>query len=88
MQGKPKPVRAHEREVGKEIKMKVYFENIGYSNACFEAECKGELTYEWLYEKVKPYCMSRILEFIYNEETNEGTISGGLRIIGRFKIER
>lgn len=68
--------------------MKVYFEKVGYSNAYFEAECKGELTYEWLYKKVKPYCMSRILDFSYNEETNEGIIFGGLRTIGGFKIEK
>lgn len=68
--------------------MKVYFERVGYSNANFSRERKGELTYEWLYKQVKPYCMSRNIDFNYNEETNEGTIFGGLRTIGGFRIEK
>ena len=68
--------------------MKVYFERVGHSNANFSRECNGELTYEWLYKQVKPYCMSRNLAFSYNEETNKGLIFGGYQTIGWFKIEK
>lgn len=68
--------------------MKVYFERVGHSNANFSRECNGELTYEWLYEQVKPYCMSRNVEFNYSELTNEGLIFGGFHTIGGFKIEK
>ena len=68
--------------------MKIYFENVGHSNQYFRAECKGELTYEWLYRQVKPYCKSRNLNFRYDEETGLGIIIGGLRIIGGFRIEK
>lgn len=68
--------------------MKVYFERVGHSNANFSRECNGELTYEWLYKQVKPYCMSRNISFHYNEETNEGLIFGGYQTIGGFKIEK
>ena len=67
--------------------MTVYFENVGHSNANFTRECKKELTYEWLYRQVKPYCMSRNLDFSYDEETGEGLIFGGFQTIGRFRIE-
>ena len=68
--------------------MKVYFERVGHSNANFSRECGGELTYEWLYEQVKPYCMSRNIEFNYDEETGLGLIFGGFYTIGGFKIEK
>ena len=68
--------------------MIVYFERVGYSNANFSRECKGELTYEWLYKNVKPYCMSRNFSFNYNEIMNEGLIFGGYQTIGGFKIEK
>lgn len=68
--------------------MTVYFEKVGHSNACFCRECKGKLTYEWLYKQIKPYCMSRNIEFQYDEETGLGLIFGGLHTIGGFKIER
>lgn len=67
--------------------MKIYFERVGYSNVNFVKECKGELTYEWLYRQIKPYCMSRDIEFSYDEETNEGLIFGSFQTIGGFKIE-
>lgn len=67
--------------------MKIYFERVGHSNVNFVKECKGELTYEWLYKQVKPYCMSRDIDFSYKEETNEGLIFGGFQTIGGFKIE-
>ena len=67
--------------------MKVYFEKIGYSNAKFESECNGELTYGWLYKQIKPYCMSHNLVFSYNEDTKRGTIFGGLRPIGKFEVK-
>lgn len=68
--------------------MKVLFERVGHSNVSFVRECKGELTYDWLYEQIKPYCMSKCIEFNYNEETNEGLIFGGLQTIGGFRIEK
>lgn len=68
--------------------MKVYFERVGHSNANFVRECKGDLTYEWLYRQIKPYCMSRNIDFSYDEETNEGIIFGGLQTIGEFRIEK
>lgn len=68
--------------------MKVYFERVGHSNINFLRECKDELTYEWLYKQVKPYCKSRNLDFRYDEETGLGIIIGGLHVIGGFKIEK
>lgn len=67
--------------------MKIYFERVGHSNVNFVKECKGELTYEWLYRQIKPYCMSRDIDFSYDENTGEGIIFGGFRAIGGFKIE-
>ena len=68
--------------------MKVYFERVGHSNANYSRECNGELTYEWLYEQVKPYCMSRNLSIRYSELTNEGLTFGGYQTIGAFKIDK
>ena len=68
--------------------MKVYFERVGHSNANFARECKGDLTYEWLYKQIKPYCMSRHIALSYDEETNEGIIFGGFRTIGGFRVEK
>lgn len=68
--------------------MKVFFERVGHSNANFTRECKGELSYDWLYKQIKPYCMSRNIEFSYNEETGAGLIFGGLQTIGGFRIEK
>lgn len=67
--------------------MTVYFKSVGHSNVNFEAKCDGELTYEWLYKQVKPYCMSRNIEFLYLKKTNQGTILGGMRIIGEFEVK-
>ena len=44
--------------------------------------------YDWLYKQVKPYCMSRIIEFDYDEQTGLGLIFGGFRTIGGFKIQK
>lgn len=68
--------------------MKVYFEGVGYSNANFVRECKGKLTYEWLYRQIKPYCMSRNITLSYDEETKVGIIFGGLQPIGGFRVEK
>ena len=73
--------------------MKVYFERVGHSNANFSRECNGELTYEWLYEQIKPYCAPRKISFHYNEKTGYGLIfagykSNGYQTIGGFKIEK
>ncbi len=67
--------------------MKVKFKNVGHSNACWEAECE-ELTEHWLFKQVKPYCMSRYLEFGYNEETGQGIILAGVRVIGNFHVKK
>ena len=66
----------------------VNFINVGHSNQSFCRLCKGELTYEWLYKQIKPYVMSRNIEFSYNEETNKGYIFGGFQTIGEFEVER
>lgn len=44
--------------------MKVHFINVGYANRSWTAECKSELSYEWLYNQIKPYVMSRDIEFV------------------------
>jgi hypothetical protein len=62
--------------------VKVLFFEVGRSKANFEAEYKGELIYEWLYEQVKPYLMSDTIDF-----TEDGKIVvGGFRVVGRFQI--
>ena len=63
------------------------FRNVGYLNATFERKCKGELTYNWLCKQVKPYCMSRNLDFAYNKDTKQGTVFGGFRVIGEFEVK-
>lgn len=68
--------------------MKVLFRNVGYLAANFERECNGELTYKWLYKQVKSYCMSRNLDFSYDEDTRQGIIFGGMRVIGKFEVEK
>lgn len=68
--------------------MTVHFEKAGHSNVNFSRERKGELTYEWLYKQIKPYCMSRDIEFNYDDKTGLGLIFGGFRTIGGFKIEK
>lgn len=67
--------------------MKVKFKDVGYGNFCWEAECTGEVTREWLFKQVKPHCMSRNLDFDYNEETGHGTIYAGFRAIGDFYLK-
>ncbi len=67
--------------------MKVHFEKVGYANKNFSRECRGELTYDWLYEQVKPHCMSRNISFSYNKETGVGHIFGGYQTIGGFRTE-
>lgn len=67
--------------------MIVSFKCVGHSNINFEAECEGELTYDWLYKHVKPYCMSRNINFLYHKETNQGTILGGMHVIGGFEVK-
>lgn len=68
--------------------MKVHFSNVGYGNRSWTAECKGELTYEWLYNQIKPFVKSRDIEFRYDEYTGLGLIFGGLHTIGGFQIRR
>lgn len=67
--------------------MKVHFKEVGYSNMCFTRESKKELTYNWLLKQIKPYVMSRNIDFSYNEETKQGLIFGGFQTIGEFEVE-
>lgn len=70
--------------------MKVHFENVGYGNACWTAECdEKNFGYDWLYKQVSPKCSSRWIEFYLDEDDeNKGYIIAGFRKIGEFKIER
>lgn len=68
--------------------MKVFFENVGYGNASWQAELNGELTYEWLYGQVKGKCMSRDIDFALEKENpKNGVILAGFHKIGSFRIE-
>ena len=67
--------------------MKVYFENVGRNKATWQAEVKGELTYEWLYNQVKPYLASRGIDFFLDEVGKGEILVGGIRTVGTFRIE-
>lgn len=68
--------------------MKVHFSNVGYGNRSWTAECKSGLSYEWLYNQIKPYVMSHDIEFRYDEQTGLGLIFGGFRTIGGFEVKK
>ena len=68
--------------------MKVHFKKVGYSNVSFTRERKGELTYEWLCKQIKPYVMSRNIDFSYDDQTKSGVIFGGFQTIGEFEVEK
>lgn len=65
--------------------MKVKFVDVGRNKACFEAECDGDVNYEWLYTQVKPYLMSDMIEFTFDGEVGF-IIVGGFRHVGGFEI--
>lgn len=67
--------------------MKVYFENVGHSNASWQAEVKGELTYDWLYKQVKPHLLSRGIDFYLDGEGKGKIVVGYVRTVGTFRIE-
>jgi hypothetical protein len=68
--------------------MKVTFENLGGSfNKTVTAKIK-EVSYDELYRVVKPYLMSKWIDFAYDAETKTGSVFvGGFRWIGDFKVE-
>lgn len=68
--------------------MKIVFENVGRSNASWEATC-NELDYDWFYKQVKSHGVrSRELDFCLKKDNQkEGVIFAGMvRPIGTFKI--
>lgn len=68
--------------------IKVYFEEVGWNKVSFVRECKGIVTDRWLKKQVKPYCISKHLDFNYVEGINQGTIIAGFQIIGIFRISK
>lgn len=69
--------------------MKVKFENVGRFNKTWEAECKGDLTGDWLYYQVAPNCASRDIDFYLDkEDKTKGIIVAGFgHKIGTFIVE-
>jgi hypothetical protein len=67
--------------------MKIRFENVGHSNASWEASCDG-LDYDWFYKQVKSRgVMSRDLDFCLKKDNpKEGIVFAGFHNIGTFKI--
>jgi len=61
---------------------KVRFIEVGRNKMSWEAECKGEPTYNWLHKQVKKVLGSRGIDF-----SNDGQIYAGLRPVGRFEIK-
>lgn len=65
---------------------KVKFKNLGRWKATFEASIK-ELDHGSLLKAVRPYLMSRDVEFSVDPDTNEGRVLvGGFRAVGTFKV--
>ncbi len=61
--------------------MKVKFIDVGRNKKSWEAECKGQLTFDWLYSQAKKALMSSDIDF-----TDDGSILAGFRTVGRFEI--
>lgn len=61
--------------------MKVKFIEVGRENKSWEAECNGELTYEWLYRQAKKALRSSDIGF-----SEDGAIFVGFRNVGRFEV--
>ena len=66
--------------------MTLFFKNIGHSKACFKKQSPAEITYEWLYNQVKPYLYSKNLDFL---ENNKGTVTvfAGMQTVGEIIVE-
>ncbi len=66
--------------------MKIQFTNVGHTNACFTVDMKV-LSYNTLKNAVKPHITSKIIQFDYDEDKNEGKIYVGIlgRPAGEFK---
>jgi hypothetical protein len=65
----------------------VEFKNIGRNGVNFK-KCWEEVTYKNFYDAVKPFLLSRDIEFSYNEETGKGfVIVGMVRPVGEFEIK-
>ena len=60
--------------------MKVKFIEVGRRKNSWEAECEGELNYEWLYSQVKPNLFSSNIDFV------EGRIFAGAHGVGKFEV--
>lgn len=65
--------------------IKIKFSNVGRFKASWEAELK---TFDWdsLYKQVKGRLMSKDIDFDFSEESGEGVVIAGDRIVGQFKI--
>ena len=67
--------------------MIIKFTNVGSRNAHFRVQTK-ELTYDILYSAVRPYLLSREIDFYYNPETQKGSVVVGIvRVVGYFSVE-
>lgn len=64
----------------------VKFKDIGSNKKCFEAECKVNLTAEWLRKQVKPYILSSVIEFHNLKNGNVGVFVGGVRKVGEIEL--
>ena len=66
--------------------MKIQFTNVGHGKSCFTEDLKV-LSYNTLKRAVAPYLASKIIQFNYDEDKNEGMIYVGIlgRPAGEFK---
>lgn len=66
--------------------MKIQFTNVGHTSACFTVDMKV-LSRNSLLREVKPHVKSKIIQFDYDEDKNEGKIYVGIlgRPAGEFK---
>lgn len=62
---------------------RVKFINVGREKKNWEAECEGDLTYQWLFGQVKKQraLVSNDIDFY-----KDGRITAGFRTVGRFEI--
>lgn len=65
----------------RDIEMKVKFIDVGRNKKSWEAECDGELNYNWLYSQAKKALMSSDIDF-----SDDGTIFAGFRSVGKFEV--
>ena len=66
--------------------MVLFFKDIGRNKVCFKKQAPTKITYDWLYEQVKPYLLSNNLDFL---ENNKGTVTvfAGMQTVGEIIIE-